>query len=839
MTATEENSVVVTRAAIKGMHCAACSSRIEKVVGGMAGVEKAAVNLAAESIELHWNAALTDLGQIGAKIGSLGFELLLPSETVEVRFAIDGMSCASCSSRIEKVIGGLEGVAVAEVNLPAASGRVVFDPQKVSQRQIREKIDSLGFKATVQTGGGDAISQAQERAAAKLATLRRELLPALGLGALLLTVSMGPMVGLVLPRFMAPMEAPLTFGLIQLLLVLPLLWLGRRFYLVGFPSLFRGAPNMDSLIAVGTGAAFLYSSWNLLEMLGGGHVAMAKAHDLYFESAGVIIALISLGKYLEARSKVRTSDAIRQLMQLAPDKATLVREGEIYQEILVEEVTPGDLLLVRPGERLPVDGVVFRGSSSVDESMLTGESLPVKKTVGDKVVGATLNTNGVLQVRAEKVGQDTVLARIIRMVRDAQGSKAPIANLADRISLYFVPIVMVIATLAGLGWYFLGGAEFAFALRIFVAVMVIACPCAMGLATPTSIMVGTGRGAQLGVLIKSGAALEKAEKIGVVVFDKTGTLTFGKPVLTDLVVVDGKSDETRVLALVAGAETVSEHPLAKAVVAAAQEKGLALPVVEHFEAVPGRGIVARVEGRELFLGNREFMAEKVVAGAETPLVIAEAERLAGQGKTALYLALDANLVALLAIADRIKPEAAAVVRALKKMGIRPVMLTGDHATTAQAIAREAGITEVIAQVLPENKAAKITELQAQGVKVAMVGDGINDAPALATADVGIAMGTGIDVAIESGDIVLMQGELGGLLTALALSRATMRNIKQNLFWAFIYNIIGIPVATGVLYLFGGPTLNPMIAGAAMAMSSVSVVTNALRLRFFTAVRLLD
>jgi Cu+-exporting ATPase len=803
----------------------------------MAGVGEATVNLATESMVLRWNPAVTNLDEIAAKIVGLGFELVLPSEKVEVRFTIDGMSCASCSSRIEKVVGGMAGVEVAEVNLPAGSGRVVFDPHQSSQRQIREKIDSLGFKATVQTGGGDAISLAQERALVKLKALKRELVPALGLGALLLTLSMGPMVGLPLPDFISPMAAPLTFGLLQLLLVLPLLWLGRRFYLVGFPSLFRGAPNMDSLIAVGTGAAFLYSSWNLLGMLGGGHLAMTKAHDLYFESAGVIIALISLGKYLEARSKVRTSDAIRQLMQLAPDKATLITEGEIYQEILVEEVTPGDLLLVRPGERLPVDGVIFKGTSSVDESMLTGESMPVKKSVGDQVVGATLNTNGVLQVRAEKVGQDTVLARIIRMVRDAQGSKAPIANLADRISLYFVPIVMGIAILAGLGWYFLGGAEFPFALRIFVAVMVIACPCAMGLATPTSIMVGTGRGAQLGVLIKSGAALEKAQKVGVVIFDKTGTLTFGKPLLTDLVVVDGKSDEAQILALVAGAETVSEHPLAKAVVEAAREKGLTLPPVEDFQAVPGRGIVARVGGSNLLLGNREFMAEKSVAGVDTAQVESESARMAGQGKTALYLAIDANLVALLAIADRIRPEAPAVVKALKKMGIRSVMLTGDHATTAQAIAREAGITEVIAQVRPEDKAAKVAELQAQGLLVAMVGDGINDAPALATADVGIAMGTGIDVAIESGDIVLMKGELGGLLTALSLSRATMRNIKQNLFWAFIYNIVGIPVAAGVLYIFGGPTLNPMIAGAAMAMSSVSVVTNALRLRFFAPVSL--
>jgi Cu+-exporting ATPase len=829
-----ENNLITTRAAVKGMHCAACSSRIEKVLSGMAGVEFAAVNLAAESLEVRWRADLTDLERIGAKVAGLGFELVLPADNSEIRLSIEGMSCASCSSRIEKVIGGLPGVELAEINLATNSGRVVFDPDRISQRRIREQIDRLGFKAHPLTGGSDLLAAAQEQALARLTALRRDLIPALTLGALLLIISMGPMAGLSLPAFLAPEHSPLAFALVQFALILPMLWLGRRFYLVGFPSLFRGAPNMDSLIAVGTGAAFLYSTWNLGEIaLGNLHLA----HDLYFESAGVIIALISLGKYLEARSKVHTSDAIRQLIQLAPDKATLIREDGSLEEIMAEEITPGDLLLVRPGDRLPVDGVVVNGSSSVDESMLTGESMPVKKGEGDQVVAATLNSNGVLRVRAEKVGQDTVLARIIRLVRDAQGSKAPIANLADRISLYFVPIVMGIALFAGLAWYFIGGAEFSFALRIFVAVMVIACPCAMGLATPTSIMVGTGRGAQLGVLIKSGTALEMAQKVGAVVFDKTGTLTFGKPELTDFVLFGDRFREDEALALVAGAETASEHPLAKAVVAGAKARNLALPAVEHFEAVTGRGIVARVGGRELLLGNREFMQEREIAGESDREVATTAARLAGQGKTALYLALDGELAAMLAIADQIKPEAPATVAALKKMGIRAVMLTGDHATTAQAIAREAGIVEVIAQVLPEDKAAKISELQARGVKVAMVGDGINDAPALAVAEVGIAMGTGIDVAIESGDIVLMKGELSGLLTALSLSRATMRNIKQNLFWAFIYNIVGIPVAAGVLYIFGGPTLNPMIAGAAMAMSSVSVVTNALRLRFFAPVSL--
>jgi Cu+-exporting ATPase len=817
--------------AIKGMHCASCSARIEKVVGAMAGVGAVGVNLAAETMEVTWDPDRIDLAVIGEKLGGLGFELILPQKNNEVRFNIEGMSCASCSARIEKVVAGMAGVEEAVVNLPAGSGRVVFDPRQVSQRQIREKIAALGFKATPASEAADNFTAGQEQALARLRGMKLELWPALILGALLLLVSMGEMVGLKLPGFMSPAAAPLVFGLVQLALVLPLIWLGRRFYLIGIPSLLRGGPNMDSLIALGTGAAFLYSSWNLLE-IGIGVDPMHRVHDLYFESAGVIIALVSLGKYLEAHSKVRTSDAIRQLMRLAPDRATLVR-GDVQEEILVEEIVAGDILMVRPGERLPVDGVVVKGASSVDESMLTGESMPVSKGEGDKVVGATLNANGVLQIRAERVGGDTVLARIIKMVREAQGSKAPIANLADRISLYFVPVVMTIALLAGLAWYFIGGADFAFALRIFVAVMVIACPCAMGLATPTSIMVGTGRGAQLGVLIKSGEALEKAQKIEAVVFDKTGTLTYGKPVLTDLLMFAAMAEDD-CLALVGGAENASEHPLAKAIVAAAREKNLALPEPELFVALTGRGITARVGGRDLLLGNQELMAEKGVQGFGDRQVLAAATGMGAQGKTALYLAFDGVFTALLVIADQIKPEAAAIVAALRKMGIRPIMLTGDNEATARAIAAQAGITEVIAQVMPEHKADQIIDLQKQGLRVAMVGDGINDAPALARADIGIAMGTGIDVAIESGDIVLMKGNLHGLLTALALSRATMRNIKQNLFWAFIYNIVGIPVAAGLLHVFGGPTLNPMIAGAAMAMSSVSVVSNALRLRFFTA-----
>ncbi|MBU4176414.1 MAG: heavy metal translocating P-type ATPase [Desulfobulbaceae bacterium] len=820
------------RLSIRGMHCASCSSRIEKVLSSTEGIRRAVVNLAAESLEVEWDSGSLSLGDIAGIVKGLGFELVLPEKEIRLALAITGMTCASCSARIEKVVGGMAGVRSMQVNLATESAMVVFDPEVVSQRQIREGIERLGFSAKVAgPAGGSDFARQQEEALLRLAAMEKRLYPAFAFAVLLLLLSMGEMAGLPLPVFLAPHHAPFTFAFVQFLLVLPIMWSGRNFYQLGFPALWRGAPNMDSLIAVGTGAAFVYSTWNLIE-IGLGIEVMARVMDLYFESAGVLIALVSLGKYLEARSKVRTSDAIRQLMALAPEEATLLVEGgEEQKRIPVAEIEAGDILLVKPGERIPVDGSVVKGRSSVDESMLTGESLPVSKEAGDSVVGATLNKNGLLQMRAEKVGQDTVLARIITMVREAQGSKAPIANLADRISLYFVPTVIVLAILAGLSWYFIGQAEFSFALRIFIAVLVIACPCAMGLATPTSIMVGTGRGAQLGVLVKSGEALEMAQKIDAVVFDKTGTLTHGRPELTDVQPIAAEMDVGQILSLVASAESGSEHPLAEAIVNAAREKGLTLAEPSHFEAVPGRGIRAMVREQNILLGNREFMAEQNVTGLGMA-VEQIAHGFAGDGKTALYCAAEGRLIALLAIADRLKAEVPATISALQGMGIKIFMLTGDNEITARAIAAQAGISEVFAQVLPDQKVEKVAALQAEGFRVAMVGDGINDAPALAKADVGIAMGTGIDVAIESGDIVLMKGHLSGLLAALSLSRATMRNIKQNLFWAFIYNIIGIPVAAGVLHLFGGPTLNPMIAGGAMAMSSVSVVSNALRLRFF-------
>jgi Cu+-exporting ATPase len=823
--------------AVKGMSCASCSARIEKVLSGQDGIQSASVNLAAETLEVEWDDSALSLEDIAESVSGLGFELEMPSSDITLDLAIKEMTCASCSARIEKVVGGLDGIRSMQVNLAAETGVAVFDPGTISKRKILETIDSLGFKAEQLAADDENLLAKQQRETReKLARMKRELIPAFGFALALLLLSMGEMLGLPLPEFLDPHHSPLNFAVVQFLLVLPVMWSGRRFYLNGFPALIRKSPNMDSLIAVGTGAAFIYSTWNLIEIFLGID-PMTRVMDLYYESAAVLIALVSLGKYLETRSKAKTSDAISQLMELTPDEAVLIKnagtENEEQVPILVADIETGDLILVKPGERISVDGQVKKGRSSVDESMLTGESLPVSKEEGDTVIGGTLNKNGMLRVMAERVGQDTVLARIVKMVRDAQGSKAPIANLADRISLYFVPTVMVIATLSGLAWYFIGDAQFSFALRIFIAVLVIACPCAMGLATPTSIMVGTGRGAQLGVLIKSGEALEMTQGVNALVFDKTGTLTYGKPQLTDFELVhETDMPEDVILALVAGAESVSEHPLAEAIVQEARARGLSIIEPDSFEAIPGKGIKASISNNNLLLGNREFILEHI-NNFDNLNVDSKAADFAASGKTALFLAVNGEMAAILAIADKMKPETPQTIDRLKRMGIKIFMLTGDNETTARAIASQAGIEEVIAEVLPDFKAEKVAELQSQGMKVGMIGDGINDAPALAKADVGIAMGTGIDVAVESGDIVLMKGELGGVLTALALSRATMRNIKQNLFWAFAYNVVGIPVAAGLLYIFGGPTLNPMIAGGAMAMSSVSVVTNALRLRFFT------
>lgn len=750
--------------------------------------------------------------------------------TKNLATTIKGMHCAACSTRIERVVGNLAGVDQCSVNLATEKASIEFDPAVIEIAAIEQAISGLGFTAVQEEGEeqGDVDGPIE-----RLASQRKRLLPSFLLALVIMYISMGHMVGLSTPAFLNPSLAPLNHALVQFLLLLPVMYLNRFFYTSGIPALFRGGPNMDSLIAIGTGAAFIYSSWNLVEIFLGMD-AVGRAHDLYFESAAMLLALVSLGKYLEARSKIKTSDAISQLMELAPEQATLVDESG-QRMVLVEDIRVDDLLLIRPGERIPVDGKIVDGESAVDESMLTGESMPVSKKKGDDLYGGTLNKNGALTMAAKKVGSDTVLSRIVKLVQDAQGSKAPIASLADRISLYFVPTIIVVASFAGLSWFFLAGAEFTFSLRIFIAVLVIACPCAMGLATPTSIMVGTGRGAQLGVLIKGGEVLELAEKVSCVVFDKTGTLTEGKPTVTKIVEL-GEYDRKKLLSLAASAEQSSEHPLGEAIIDAALDAECQVVSPQAFSAIPGRGIRATVNLDDVkyhvLIGNMECLEEN-----QTPGITEELKQqvtfLSDQGQTVLLLSVNSSMAGLLAVADPLKEEAEETVAALEKMGVGVVMLSGDNEKTARAVAGQVGIKRVIAGVLPERKVEEVIRLQREGEIVAMVGDGINDAPALARADVGMAMGTGIDVAVESADMVLMNGHLDGVLRAIGLSRATMRNIRQNLFWAFAYNVVGIPVAAGVLAVFGGPTLNPMIGGAAMALSSVSVVTNALRLRWYS------
>jgi Cu+-exporting ATPase len=809
------------RLPVGGMHCAACSTRIEKVVGGMPGVEDISVNLATGEMDLKFDAERLDLEQVLGRVRDLGFTVEEPAGETVLDLRIGGMHCASCSSRIERVAGAMDGVKEASVNLGAETGRFVFDPGRVTQRALRQAIHEAGFTTELQRP--EKAGDEEARIAARLEGKRRGVLWAMAFAMPLLVFSMGHMWGMPLPDFLDPMHSPGAFALVQLLLTLPVVWSGRGFYLAGLPALIRRAPNMDSLVAVGTGAALVYSLWNTVEIWLGLD-AVARAMDLYYESAAVLIAMISLGKYFEARSVSKTTGAVRALMALSPDTATLV-DGQEERAIAVEEIEPGDLLRIRPGERLPVDGVVAVGESHVDESMLTGEPLPVRRGAGDKVYGGTLNTTGSFVMRASLVGEDTMLARIVRLVRDAQGSKAPIASLADTVSFYFVPVVMVLALLAGLSWYFFSGEPFTFALRIAISVLVIACPCAMGLATPTSIMVGTGRGAQLGVLVKSGRALQRAGELDTLVFDKTGTLTVGKPVLGDVWTAPGENAETLVQ-LAAAVEAQSEHPLGRAVVAAA--KGAPLRA-ENFQAVPGQGVGADVEGRRVAIGNETFMRSMGL----NPDEASEArEGMEGQGATVVHVAVDGRLAGLLAISDQIRLESAPAVKRLQDLGMTVVLLTGDSERAARAVAGKLGIERVVAGVLPDRKAEEIESLQQEGRVVGMVGDGINDAPALARADLGVAMGSGMDVAMESGDVVLMREDLSGVTTALSLSRAVMRNIRQNLFWAFAFNTIGIPVAAGIPYLLGGPTMSPMLAGTAMAMSSVFVVSNALRLRFF-------
>ena len=739
-------------------------------------------------------------------------------------YKLSGMTCAACAMTVEMAVKDLETVEEVSVNL--ATERLSLLPKAgFDSQQVLDAVAEAGYQA--EEKGKNKPSDVNEEAAMKAQELQKkkqELLILLLTALPLLYISMGSMVGLPLPSFLDHMAHPLVFVLSQLLLTLPAVWIGRGFYQRGFRNLIKKHPNMDSLIAVGTSAAFFYSLYSVSQVFLGHH---AFVHQLYFESVAVIIALVLLGKYLESSAKGRTSQAIQSLLELVPSQATVIRYGKAVM-IDTEDIRVGDIIRIKPGERMPVDGFVTEGQTFVDESMMTGESVPIEKKVGDTITSATINQNGSIDYQATRVGSDTTLAQIVRLVEEAQGSKAPIAALADKISLYFVPIVLSLATLSSLGWYFLAGESLSFSLSIFIAVLVIACPCALGLATPTAIMVGTGKGAENGILIKSGQALEAAYQLDTIVLDKTGTITVGKPSLTDLLPL-AAFNRSDLLQLIASAEQHSEHPLAQAILEAAEEEGLDLLPVSHFEAIVGRGLAAQVEGRHLLVGNESLMKEKNIDSSAFQEQLLE---LSQEGKTAMFVAVDGQLAGILAVADEMKSSSLSAVQELQSMGLEVIMLTGDREETATAIAQKAGIQKVIAGVLPDGKAAAIKNLQESGKKLAMVGDGINDAPALVQADVGIAIGSGADVAIESADVVLMHSDLQDVVKAIKLSQATIRNIKENLFWAFAYNTLGIPIAMGLLHLFGGPLLNPMLAGLAMSLSSVSVVANALRLGHF-------
>ena len=806
---------------IEGMTCAACSKAVERVTRKLDGVEESNVNLATEKLNISFDETKINIKDIEAAIEKAGYKAV--SAAVTKTMKIEGMTCASCSRAVERVTRKLDGVIESNVNLATEKLSISFEPDKIKVSDIKKAIEKAGYKAVEEV---EIIDSDKEKKEKEIKALWNKFVISAIFTIPLLYISMGHMFGAPLPMFLHPDMNPgaLNFALAQLILTIPVVIAGNKYYKIGFKTLFKGSPNMDSLIAIGTSAAVIYGIFATYKISTGHH---EYAMELYFESAATIITLITLGKYLEAVSKGKSSEAIKKLMGLAPKTAIVIKNGK-EEEINIDEVEVGDIIVVKPGEKMPVDGKVVEGTTSADESMLTGESIPVEKNIGDKIIGASINKNGSIKYEATKVGKDTALSQIIKLVEDAQGSKAPIAKMADIISGYFVPIVIALSVISGLAWYFIGGESGIFSLTIFIAVLVIACPCALGLATPTAIMVGTGKGAEHGVLIKSGEALETAHKIQTVVFDKTGTITEGKAKVTDVVVTNGIS-ENDLLQLAASAEKGSEHPLGEAIVKGAEEKGLEFKKVDSFKAIPGHGIEVKIDNKTMLLGNRKLIVENNISLGDLETT---SDRLATEGKTPMYVTINGKLVGIIAVADTVKESSKKAIERLHSMGIEVAMITGDNKRTAEAIAKEVGIDRILAEVLPEEKANEVKKLQEEGKKVAMVGDGINDAPALAQADMGIAIGSGTDVAMESADIVLMRSDLMDVPTAIQLSKSTIRNIKQNLFWAFGYNTIGIPVAMGVLHLFGGPLLNPMIAGAAMSLSSVSVVTNALRLKNF-------
>ncbi|MFQ5480357.1 MAG: heavy metal translocating P-type ATPase [Thermodesulfobacteriota bacterium] len=815
----EKTGVKSITLGLTGMSCASCAAKIEKALREVAGVVKVSVNFAAEKAAIEYEPSRVGEADLISVIEGLGYGVLSSKLTLH----IGGMSCASCAAKIEKALAEVSGVVKASVNFAAEEAAVEFIPSADGEGRLHKAVTSLGYKVLEAESGEDLLAQKERAAQEEYSALRKKILVGAILSISIFIMTHPDLAGL--NRIFG--FGRQTWFVLQFFFALPVqFWCGLQFYRGAIASARHRTTDMNTLIAVGTSSAFLYSmAASFIPSL---FTSSGFTPEVYYDTSAIIIVLILTGRLLEARAKGRTGAAIKKLMGLRARRARVIRDDSEL-EIPVEDVMPGDIVLVRPGEKIPVDGTVVEGHTTIDESMISGESMPVAKKEGDRVIGATVNGTGAFSFRAEKVGADTALAQIIRMVEEAQGSKPPIARLADFIASYFVPAVICIALLTFIIWYAFGPApSLTYAMLNFVAVLIIACPCALGLATPTSIMVGTGRGAENGILIKGGEALETAHGLTAIVLDKTGTITEGRPSVRDLV-TSGDFTEEDILFNAASAERSSEHPLGEAIIREAEARGIKLSKPEKFEALPGKGIRTVIKGREVLLGNKTFMDE---SGIDISTLEMRERQLADEGKTPMYMALDSKAAGIVSVADKLKAHSKEAVAALQKMGLGVVMITGDNSRTANAIGTEIGLTSVLAEVLPEDKAEEVKKLQAAGKKVAMVGDGINDAPALAQADIGIAIGTGTDVAMEASDITLIGGDLRSIVTAIALSRATIRNIRQNLFWAFFYNTILIPLAAGALYPAFGILLSPVFAAAAMGLSSVTVLSNALRLRWF-------
>ncbi|MGF3066811.1 heavy metal translocating P-type ATPase [Facklamia sp. P13064] len=814
---------------IDGMSCTSCAMTVEKTLNQTMGVETAEVNLLNHSVKVNFDPQKVTFETLADRVEKAGYQLL-PSinEALIQNFRIEGMSCASCAQTVEKAANQLSDVQSAQVNFATSTLNVEWDHKAQPDKAI-EAVQRAGYNASLIISPEEQYQKDLEREQQYLKKSKQKIMGMVLFTLPLFLLAMGPMIGLPIPDSLSIKQHPSVHALIQMILSSAVLYLGKDLFIRGFKSLLNGHPNMDSLVAIGSGAAFVQGLVVTL-FLFINPLQNSQEIELYFESAAVIVSLMTIGKYLEDIAKGRTSSAIKTLMDLAPKEARRIKEDGSIEIVPTERIQPGDHLQIRPGDTIPMDGIILEGQSSVDESMLTGEAMPVNKSKGDCVTGASLNKTGGFTLEVERVGQDTTLSQIIQLVNEAQSSKAQIAKFADVVASYFVPTVMVIALISGLFWFFIMNQSLTFSLQIFISVLIIACPCALGLATPTAIMVGTGNAAQKGILIKSSASLETTHQADTILLDKTGTITQGQPSVTDFYPVDEK-DKAILLSKLASVEANSEHPLGKAVVDYAESFGIEYQALKQIQSITGKGITAEINGENIDIGNQRLM-EEILSQPIPQDFLSLADKLSHEAKTVIFYAINRHFQGLLAISDPIKESSMEVIKTLKAMGLKVMMVTGDNQATAEHIGQLVGVDKVFAEVLPEDKSRIVKEVQATGNKVIMVGDGINDAPALAQADIGMAIGSGTDIAIESADIVLMNNHLTTIPTAINLSHATIRNIKQNLFWAFFYNVIGIPFAMGVIYLFGGPLLNPMIAALAMSFSSISVLLNALRLKFF-------